>query len=93
MQEITSEYRPDEIGTPWAISGPGYFTDAGHQDHLHLGFKTEIDPNWKPPADVAAGAARAPAAAPGRRRLRRRPASRPPPRSRRAAEARRSATR
>ena len=62
MQEINSEYRPDEIGSPWAISGPGYFTDAGHQDHVHLGFKTEIDPNWKPPADVAATGGAAPAA-------------------------------
>src|SRR5829696_5123462 len=64
MQEISRDYRPDEIGSPWAISGPGYFTDAGHQDHVHLGFKTEIDPNWKPPADVAASGATPAAAAP-----------------------------
>src|SRR5215213_11521368 len=61
MQEISKDYRPDEIGSPWAISGPGYFTDAGHQDHVHLGFKTEIDPNWKPPGDVASSAPVAPA--------------------------------
>ena len=66
MQEIDAEYRPDEIGSPWAISGPGYFTDGGHQDHVHLGFKTEIDPNWKPPAEVPPPAAR-------------RPGRRPPP--------------
>ena len=71
MQEINTEYRPDEIGTPWAISGPGYFTDGGHQDHLHVGFKTEIDPNWKPPAEVASGARAA-----ARRRRARRPARR-----------------
>ncbi|HKG63554.1 MAG TPA: CHAP domain-containing protein [Solirubrobacteraceae bacterium] len=64
MQEIAKDYRPDEIGSPWAISGPGYFTDAGHQDHVHLGFKTEIDPSWKPPADVAASGATPAAAAP-----------------------------
>ena len=60
--EIDSEYRPDEIGSPFAISGPGYFTDAAHQDHVHLGFKTEIDPDWKPPADVAAAGGGAPPA-------------------------------
>ncbi len=63
MQEIDSAYRPDEIGSPWAINGPGYFTDSGHQDHVHLGFKTEIDPSWTPPADVAAAPAGAVAAA------------------------------
>ena len=30
--------RPTEIGTPWRIDEPGYFTDAGHSDHLHVGF-------------------------------------------------------
>ena len=29
---------------------PGYFTDADHSDHLHVGFKQAIDPSWKPPA-------------------------------------------
>ena len=48
-REIASEVstldpniRPNEIGSPFAISGPGYFTDAAHQNHLHLGFKQEI---------------------------------------------------
>jgi hypothetical protein len=43
-------YRPDEIGTPWAIAGPGYFTDAAHQDNIHVAFKQPIDPWWTPPA-------------------------------------------
>jgi hypothetical protein len=43
-------YRPDEIGTPWAIAGPGYFTDAAHQDKIHVAFKRPIDPWWTPPA-------------------------------------------
>jgi hypothetical protein len=42
--------RPTEIGSPWAIDEPGYFTDADHQDHLHLGFD---DPAG---ADAAAAA-------------------------------------
>ena len=54
LSQLPEQYRPDEIGSPWPISGPGYFTDGAHQDHLHLGFKTEIDPSWSPPGDVAA---------------------------------------
>src|SRR4051794_13768327 len=66
LSQPPPRYRPDEIGSPWPISGPGYFTDAAHKDHLHLGFKTEIDPSWTPPADVAAEGADAGAgAAPG----------------------------
>jgi len=62
LQELDAAYRPNEIGTPWQISGPGYFTDAAHQDHLHIGFKQAIDPDWKAPADVRAPAAGSPAA-------------------------------
>ncbi|GAC1366619.1 MAG: hypothetical protein NVSMB32_11140 [Actinomycetota bacterium] len=30
---------PHEVGTPWADLGyPGYFSDAHHQNHLHLGW-------------------------------------------------------
>ena len=57
LAELDASYRPDEVGTPFAIASPGYFTDAAHQDHIHLGFKEPIDPGWKPPDDVAAGAA------------------------------------
>ncbi len=55
LSELDPTIRPSEIGSPWAIAGPGYFTDGGHQDHLHVGFDTAIDPAWKPPADLAAG--------------------------------------
>jgi hypothetical protein len=50
LSSLHPSYRPDEIGTPWAISGPGYFTDAGHQEMLHVAFKTPVDPSWMPPA-------------------------------------------
>ena len=46
----TPPIRPDEIGTPWAIAGTGYFTDSGHQDHLHIGFKQQIGADSKPGA-------------------------------------------
>ncbi|MDA0173877.1 CHAP domain-containing protein, partial [Solirubrobacter taibaiensis] len=66
VSTLDPDIRPNEIGSPFAISGPGYFTDAAHQNHLHLGFKQEISPDWKPPADVAAGpAVAAPGAVPG----------------------------
>ena len=64
LSTLPEKYRPDEIGSPWPISGPGYFTDAGHQDHVHVGFKQEIDKSWAPPADVTAGGAQAAAVAP-----------------------------
>jgi len=57
LSDLDPAYRPNEIGSPWAINGPGYFTDRGHQDHLHVAFKQAIDSSWKPPADVAAGGA------------------------------------
>ena len=31
--------RPDEIGTPWPIQSPGFFSDAGSQGSLHLAFE------------------------------------------------------
>src|SRR4051794_27870959 len=65
LSQLPEKYRPDEIGSPWPISGPGYFTDGAHQDHLHLGFKKEIDPSWSPPGDVAAKGGSPDAAAAG----------------------------
>ena len=44
--------RPTEIGSPWAIDEPAYFTDSGHQDHLHVGFD---DPSALSVAFAAAG--------------------------------------
>ncbi len=30
--------RPSEVGSPWAFGTRPWFTDPGHQDHLHVGF-------------------------------------------------------
>jgi hypothetical protein len=30
--------QPSEVGSPWAFGAWPWFTDAGHQDHLHVGF-------------------------------------------------------
>lgn len=39
LTTLDADLRPDEVGTPWGDLQPlnGYFTDAAHQDHLHLG--------------------------------------------------------
>jgi hypothetical protein len=49
LSSLDASYRPDEIGSPWAISGPGYFTGADYQDNIHVAFKRPIDPSWTPP--------------------------------------------
>jgi hypothetical protein len=30
--------RPAEVGSPWPLGGRPYFSDAGHQGHLHIGY-------------------------------------------------------
>jgi hypothetical protein len=30
--------QPSEVGSPWAFGRRPWFTDPGHQDHLHVGF-------------------------------------------------------
>ena len=40
LSRLPEEIRPTEIGTPWAVDDPAYFTDGDHQDHLHIGFDT-----------------------------------------------------
>ena len=38
LGQLEAPLRPTEIGTPWAIDEPGYFTDGDHRDHLHVGY-------------------------------------------------------
>ncbi|MGH7424757.1 MAG: hypothetical protein ACREJP_01135 [Candidatus Methylomirabilales bacterium] len=37
---LPDDLRPDEVGAPWAlrVGAAASFTDAAHQDHLHLGW-------------------------------------------------------
>jgi hypothetical protein len=49
LASVDVGYGPDEIGSPFAIPGAGYETDAGTQDHLDIAFKQPIDPSWTPP--------------------------------------------
>jgi hypothetical protein len=36
--------RPSEVGSPWPLGGRPWFTDAGHQGHLHVGFAGPTQP-------------------------------------------------
>jgi hypothetical protein len=49
LSSLDAGFRPDEIGSPFPINAPGYFTDAGTQDNIHIAFKQPIDPSWTPP--------------------------------------------
>jgi hypothetical protein len=51
LASLGPAYRPDEVGTPWPIPAPGYFSDASTQTFIHIGFKQPIDPGWTPPPD------------------------------------------
>jgi hypothetical protein len=42
LARLPEPIRPTEIGSPWAIDDPAYFTDGDHQDHLHVGFDTTV---------------------------------------------------
>jgi hypothetical protein len=35
---LAPEIRPTEIGSPWTVDDPAYFSDGDHRDHLHVGF-------------------------------------------------------
>ena len=54
LSRLPSSIRPTEIGSPWALSGPAYFTDGAHQNHIHIGFDDPVPGGWKPPEEVAA---------------------------------------
>jgi hypothetical protein len=36
--------QPSEVGSPWSLGGRPWFTDAGHQGHLHVGFPGPTQP-------------------------------------------------
>jgi hypothetical protein len=48
--------RPSEIGTPWPIQSPGFFTDSVHQDRLRLAFVSQADYSLGAVAGGAVGA-------------------------------------
>ena len=36
--------QPSEVGSPWRFGGRPWFTDRGHQGHLHFGFPAPTQP-------------------------------------------------
>jgi NlpC/P60 family len=60
LAELPPSIRPTEVGTPWSLAAPGFFTDGDHQDHLHVAFDGDIAPDWKGPRGADAAPARAP---------------------------------
>jgi len=47
LASLDPRLRPTEIGTPWALEGPAYFTDADHQNHLHLAYDDPPGEEWE----------------------------------------------
>jgi hypothetical protein len=60
LSRLPASIRPSEIGSPWALAGPAYFTDGAHQNHVHIGFDDPIASGWEPPHGVG-GSGAAPA--------------------------------
>jgi cell wall-associated NlpC family hydrolase/murein DD-endopeptidase MepM/ murein hydrolase activator NlpD len=65
LTDLPESIKPTEVGTPWPIGEPGFFTDGAHQDHLHIAFDGAAPENFQSPVAPAAAApaAAAPAAA------------------------------
>jgi hypothetical protein len=53
LSRLDPGIRPTEIGSPWQLPGAAYFTDAAHQNHIHVGFDDGIAADWAPPDDLA----------------------------------------
>lgn len=35
---LTGPLAPGEVGSPWNLPNPGFFTNAAHRAHIHIGF-------------------------------------------------------
>ena len=64
IADLPESIRPSEVGTPWSINAPGFFTDSNHQDHLHVAYDDPAPASFAPPAAPAAAPAAEAAAAP-----------------------------
>jgi hypothetical protein len=53
LTRLPADIRPSEIGSPWQLPGTADFSDADHQNHIHVAFDDPIDPSWAPPAGSA----------------------------------------
>ncbi|HEY2957160.1 MAG TPA: hypothetical protein VGM21_02970 [Actinomycetota bacterium] len=44
LDGLEGPLRPAEVGSPWAIGHAPYFTDEGHQEHVHIGYSYQQTP-------------------------------------------------
>jgi hypothetical protein len=49
LTSLPASIRPSEIGSPWPLPGSVDFSDAAHQNHIHVAFDDPVNPNWAPP--------------------------------------------
>ena len=81
IADLDGDLLPTEVGSPWQIGAPGFFTDPAHQDHVHVAFDGEPPAGFELPRPAPAaekpaarggwcGAAGAGGAVAGRRRRR-----------------------
>ena len=54
---LPPELRPTEIGTPWDIGEDGFFTDAAHCNHLHIGWDGPCPDSVRAEFDAGSGVA------------------------------------
>lgn len=38
LATVTGALAPSEVGSPFVLPNPGFFTDADHQNHVHIGY-------------------------------------------------------
>lgn len=55
LAQLPASIRPTEVGSPWDLPGTVDFTDAEHQNHIHVAFDDPPPDGWRPPADAGAG--------------------------------------
>jgi hypothetical protein len=41
LNSLSGPGRPSEIGSPFSVQGEGAWTDPAHDDHIHIGFRSE----------------------------------------------------
>jgi hypothetical protein len=49
LLKLDPRLRPTELGSPWNLGDPVAFTDADHQNHIHVAFDDPIQPGRAPP--------------------------------------------
>jgi hypothetical protein len=57
LADLPPELRPTEIGTPWDIGEDGFFTDAAHCNHLHIGWDGPCPDSVRAEFDAGSGVA------------------------------------